>query len=53
MAIIHKCDACKKPIKGERTTVDTRGYRDRFEFCEKCAAPILAILKKYKLATAV
>ena len=50
MAVIHKCDACKRAITGDRTSVDTRGYRDRFEFCAKCAAPILAVLKRYKLA---
>ena len=49
MAIIHKCDACKKPIKGERMMVDTSPSYDRFEFCPQCAVPILAVLKKYKL----
>ena len=54
MAVIHKCDACKKSIAGDRTIVDRANYQfDRFELCQKCAAPILAVLKKYKLVPAV
>ena len=53
MATIHKCDACKKSIAGDRTTVDTPTPFSRFEFCTKCAAPILTVLKKYKLTPAV
>ena len=51
MSVIHKCDACKKQIARDRTVIDTANYSDRFELCSKCAAPILAILKKYKLLT--
>ena len=51
MSVIHKCDVCKKLIDRERTMVDTANYSNRFEFCSKCASPILAILKKYKLIT--
>lgn len=49
MAVVHKCDACKKAIVGERMTVDASSDFNRFEFCKKCAAPILAVLRKYKL----
>ena len=49
MATVHKCDVCKKPISGERVMVDASGAFDRFEFCKKHGAPILSILKKYKL----
>jgi len=51
MAITHKCDACKKPIKGVRTTVDSTPSYERFELCATCAVPIVAVLKKYKLIT--
>jgi hypothetical protein len=49
MAIVHKCDVCKKPISGERVIVDASGALDRFEFCKKHGTPFLAVLKKYKL----
>ncbi|MBI4088457.1 hypothetical protein HY418_03730 [Candidatus Kaiserbacteria bacterium] len=49
MATVHKCDVCKKPISGAPLVV-SRSFSDRFEFCNKCAAPILKALKKYKLA---
>jgi hypothetical protein len=32
MAIVHKCDVCKKPISGEKVMVDASGSFDRFEF---------------------
>ena len=52
MAIIRKCDACKKVIRGtERTSIDTFDDYTHFELCNKCAAPILAVLKRYKLTT--
>jgi len=52
MAIIRKCDACKKVIRGtERTSVDTFGDYKHFELCNKRAAPILAVLTRYKLIT--
>jgi hypothetical protein len=49
MAIIHKCDACKKSITGERTNVDVGNFAHRVELCGKCAAPIHTALKKMKL----
>jgi hypothetical protein len=52
MAIIHKCDACKRVIRGsERTSVETFADYKHVELCTKCAAPVLKILKKYKLTT--
>jgi len=49
MVVIHKCDVCKKPISGERTSVDTPTAYNRFEFRKKHGAPILKVLKQYKL----
>jgi hypothetical protein len=51
MATVHTCDVCKKPIDGARVVVDVSGAFDRFELCKKHGAPILAALKKYKLAS--
>lgn len=53
MATIHKCDVCKKILTVEYVSVATKHLFSRYEFCEKCAAPILAILKKYKLVTKI
>ena len=50
MAITHKCDACKKALTGDRTEVGIPASFTRFEFCAKCAGPILKVLKSYKLA---
>jgi hypothetical protein len=50
MAITHKCDVCKKPLTGDRTEVGMPTAFTRFEFSAKCAAPILKVLKSYKLA---
>jgi hypothetical protein len=52
MATVHNCDACRKTIHGDGVTVGISAYFNRFELCKNCAAPILAILKKHKLATA-
>jgi hypothetical protein len=50
MAIVHKCDACRKVIRGrDSVTVDIPDHRRLLEFCAACAAPIVAVLKKYKL----
>lgn len=48
--MIHKCDICKKVIKGEAVRV---GY-ERFsllgsEICAKCGKPVLEFLNKHKL----
>jgi hypothetical protein len=53
MAVIHKYDSCKKAIAADRTIIDVANHTDRFELCKKCAAPILTVLKKYKLISAV
>lgn len=44
---IVKCDLCKKNVKGKPIIVGY-GTLDRFELCDKCGAPILRFLKKYK-----
>ena len=51
MATVHTCDLCKKPIAGERVIVDISNVFHHFEFCNKHGAPVLAVLKKYKLTT--
>jgi hypothetical protein len=53
MAIIHKCDVCKKPTGKRPITVGRNGIFDTVEFCKSHAAPIIKILKKYKLAPTV
>jgi hypothetical protein len=50
MAIIHKCDVCKKPIGSRPISVGRNGIFDSVEFCKTHAAPILKVLKKYKIA---
>ncbi|MDO8667575.1 MAG: hypothetical protein Q7K35_00555 [bacterium] len=58
MATFHKCDKCDKcgkNIKGEEIifSFDDMGKRffdkwvNRFEFCEKCAKPVVIYVKKY------
>lgn len=49
MAIIRKCDVCKKPTGARPITVGRNGILDTVEFCKTHAAPI----KKYKLAPTV
>ena len=44
---ITKCDLCKKIIKKEPVTAGV-GFLPRAELCEKCGAPILRLLRKYK-----
>jgi len=44
---ITKCDLCKKKIKGEPITAGI-GIFPKAELCEKCGAPILKFLKRYK-----
>jgi hypothetical protein len=53
MAVIHKCDVCKKPITGQSVDVQEFSPYRHFEFCKTHAAPIIKILKKYKLAPTV
>jgi len=51
MATVHKCDVCKKPIAGPSVDVQRFSPYLHFEFCMKCASPILTVLKKYKLTS--
>lgn len=44
---IHKCDKCKKVIKGDR--VDIRIGWEFIEMCQKCASYIMDFLKGEKL----
>jgi len=50
MATVHKCDVCKKPTS-DTPFVVSRLFALRFELCDTHAAPILKVLKKYKLAS--
>ena len=45
--MITKCDLCKRKINGEPIIAGV-GFLKRFELCEKCGAPILKFLRKYK-----
>jgi hypothetical protein len=51
MATVHKCDVCKKAIPHDHITVGRSGIFDTVAFCKTHAAPILKVLKKYKLTT--
>jgi len=44
---VIKCDLCKKKIK-EKPVIAGIGILDQVELCEKCGAPILEFLKRYK-----
>ena len=46
--LIRKCDLCKKKIAKEPITAAV-GFFNRRELCDKCGAPIVKFLKKYKL----
>jgi DNA-directed RNA polymerase subunit RPC12/RpoP len=47
---VYKCDICKKEIKnGDETKVSPPGELSGPMFCQPCAKPILAFLKKHKL----
>jgi len=48
--LVEKCDACNKTIPDRQSGVHVRDGYTNFEFCKKCAAPVLAVLKRYKLA---
>lgn len=46
--MITKCDLCKKEIKKDPITAGV-AFFPRFQFCDKCGAPIFSFLKKKKL----
>jgi len=47
--LVYKCDACKKKISDARKSVSAGVGYHKHELCLKCGAPIVRILKKYKL----
>lgn len=48
---VTKCDLCKKEIKGESVTAGV-GFFPKAELCQKCGAPILNFLRRYKFIKA-
>ena len=46
---ISKCDVCKKEV--ERPVIGAIGYfvGPKIELCNDCGAPILELLRKYKI----
>ena len=50
---VRKCDACKKTIPKGKGGVEVYVRYAPFELCEKCAVPVLAVLKKYKITIPV
>ena len=51
--LVYKCDACGSTIpKSKDESALAVGFGMRLHhLCKKCAAPIVRILKKYKLVT--
>jgi DNA-directed RNA polymerase subunit RPC12/RpoP len=47
--LIHKCDKCKKEIPSSSEAVNAGIGWERFSFCSKCGAPIVELLKKFRL----
>jgi len=55
MATIHKCDKCRKAIKGEEISLTFSDMTKRFfekgfnnyDFCEACAGPVAVFVKKF------
>lgn len=47
--LVHKCDRCKKTLTDRELTVKAGVGYDSYEFCKKCGAPIVRILKGYGL----
>ena len=48
--LVYKCDACKKTISDDQKAVTAGVGHYRHQLCLKCGAPIVRILKNYKLA---
>lgn len=46
---VTKCDICKKEV--DKPIIGAIGYfvGPKIELCEKCGAPILELLQKYKI----
>jgi hypothetical protein len=51
--LVHKCNACEKPISDQRddTALSVGMGMFRYHLCKRCAAPLLRVLKGYELAT--
>jgi DNA-directed RNA polymerase subunit RPC12/RpoP len=47
--LVHKCDNCKKEIKGRDKEIIAGYTWPQFSFCGRCGKPIIAFLKKRKL----
>jgi hypothetical protein len=47
--LVHKCDNCKKEIKGRDKEIIAGFTWPQFSFCGRCGKPIIAFLKKRKL----
>jgi predicted RNA-binding Zn-ribbon protein involved in translation (DUF1610 family) len=47
--LIHQCDKCKKEIASSSDAVHAGVGWERFSFCPKCGAPIIELLKKFRL----
>ena len=47
--LVHKCDNCKKEIKGRDKEIIAGFAWPQFSFCGRCGKPIIAFLKKRKL----
>jgi len=47
--LVHTCDRCKKPITDFRSVIKSGVGLDVYEFCTKCGASIVRILKNYLL----
>ena len=50
MAIIYKCDLCRKEIKDPVVTVGYGHLFGGYSLCEKCGKPVNEFLKKRKLS---
>ena len=51
--LVHKCDNCKKEIKGrDKETIAGFGW-PQFSFCGRCGKQIIAFLKNGTLASRI
>jgi hypothetical protein len=48
--LVYNCDACKRKITDARKSVTAGVGYDHHQLCLKSGAPIVRILKNYKLA---
>ncbi len=45
--LVHKCDNCKKEIKGRDKEIIAGFAWPQFSFCGRCGKPIIAFLEKW------